>query len=63
MGDRGSDNHPEVGTRDKDVPWYSEELKLGDQARELLENYSRIPADEVETHVRKIVIGLLLRPI
>lgn len=46
-----------IGARDRDVPWYNPDLshKLGDTARELLENYSKIPAAEVEEHVYKIV--------
>ncbi|KAE9378513.1 methyltransferase domain-containing protein [Stipitochalara longipes BDJ] len=45
-----------IEARDKDVPWYHPDLgnKLGDSARELLENYSKIPAAEVENHVHKI---------
>ena len=41
----------------RDAPWYAEtiERKLGQPARELLENYSKIPADEIEGHVLKIV--------
>ena len=46
-----------IEAREKDVPWYNPELgnQLGDSARELLENYSKIPAAEVEYHVYKIV--------
>jgi hypothetical protein len=46
-----------IEAREKDVPWYNPEMgsQLGDSARELLENYSRIPAAEVEDHVYKIV--------
>jgi hypothetical protein len=44
-------------TRDKNVPSYKRDIgtKLGDSARELLEDYSKIPAAEVEEHVYKIV--------
>jgi hypothetical protein len=47
-----------IKAREKDVPWYDADIgnKLGDSARELLENYSNIPAAEVENHVYKIVI-------
>ena len=43
--------------RGKDVAWYREEIgdKLGVPARELLEQYSKIPPEEVESHVKKIV--------
>jgi hypothetical protein len=43
--------------RSKDVAWYSPSPggKLGPAARELLENYSRIPSEEVENHVKIIV--------
>jgi hypothetical protein len=40
-----------------DVAWYNEDVgnKLGPKAREILEEYSKIPADQVESHVSKIV--------
>jgi hypothetical protein len=43
--------------RSKDLPWYSPNPgdKLGPAARQLLENYSRIPPEEVEDHVKRIV--------
>lgn len=46
-----------IDRRSKDVPWYSSDMgnKLGDSARELLEKYSKIPADEVESHVYAVV--------
>jgi len=46
-----------IEAREKDVPWYNPEIgdKLGASARELLENYSKIPPAEVEDHVYKIV--------
>jgi len=45
-----------IGRRDKDVPWYVEKVgpKLGDAARELLQSYSKVPANEVEDHIYKI---------
>lgn len=51
------DAKTKIANRDNDVPWYNPNLgrKLGDSARELLENYSKIPAEEVEEHVYKIV--------
>ena len=47
-------------TNSTDVPWYNGDIgpKLGPKAREILEGYSKIPADQVESHVSKIV-GLL----
>jgi len=49
-----------IDNRDKGVPWYNPDLgqKLGDSARELLESYSKIPAEDVEDHVYKIVFSL-----
>lgn len=46
-----------IRTRAKDVPWYSANLgsKLGAPVRQLLENYSSIPADRVEAHVYAVV--------
>ena len=46
-----------IAARDKDVPWYVEDVgkKLGDTGRELFEKYSKIPADEVEAHIQKVV--------
>lgn len=46
-----------VYSRDKGVSWYSESVgtKLEGPARELLEKYSKIPPEEVENHVYKIV--------
>jgi hypothetical protein len=46
-----------IGMRDKKVPWYTESLdgKLGDAARTLLENYSKIPAEKVESHIYEVV--------
>lgn len=43
--------------RDGNVKWYSEDIsqRLQPSARELLEKYSKIPPDEVESHVYTIV--------
>ncbi|MCJ1391923.1 hypothetical protein MMC18_004790 [Xylographa bjoerkii] len=44
-----------VGDRNKDVPWYSEELEgVGPAAREVLEKYSKIPPEQVVPHVLEI---------
>jgi len=48
---------PRVGSHDKSVPWYRDSLpasKLSPQVRDLFETYSKIPADEVESHVYKL---------
>jgi hypothetical protein len=50
--------HPDGAVKgDTNVPWYANSIgtRLGKTARQLLENYSKIPADEVESHVFKIV--------
>lgn len=46
-----------IDARSKEVPWYSDSIgsKLDGPARDLLVNYSKIPADKVEEHVYKIV--------
>jgi hypothetical protein len=53
-----------IGSRDKDVPWYTDsiESRLGPSARKLLEEYSHIPADQVESHIYAIVSSLTLLP-
>jgi hypothetical protein len=46
-----------VGTKDKNVRWYTAELsdeKVHASTRELLENYSKIPSDQVVPHILKI---------
>ncbi len=52
-----------IEARAKDVPWYNPKIedKLGDSAREVLENYSKIPAAEVEDHVYKLVMFNIYR--
>ena len=38
------------------LPWYEPRLtEVGPEARELLENYSNIPSDEVVQHVNSVV--------
>jgi len=46
-----------IQERSTDVPWFYQSIgdKLGPSPREVLEHYSKIPADEVEAHVYKIV--------
>ncbi|KAF4611358.1 hypothetical protein G7Y89_g15655 [Cudoniella acicularis] len=49
------DTEAKIDLRDKNVPWYDPKLKkLGPSARELLENYSKIPPAEVEDHIYKM---------
>jgi hypothetical protein len=44
-------------TNSTEVAWYKEAIgpKLGPTARKILEEYSKIPADQLESHVSKIV--------
>ena len=50
------DGQAKVDQYSKDVPWYHKELgDLSPACRELLENYSHIPADEVIPHVLELV--------
>ena len=45
-----------VGTRDKTVEWYNTSLDdISDSTRDVLENYSKIPSDQVIPHCLKIV--------
>lgn len=38
------------------LPWYKKDLgEIKPHTRELFENYSHIPSEEVESHIRKIV--------
>ena len=41
----------------KDVPWFQAEIgsSLTEEGRRLLEDYSKIPHDEIEDHIYKIV--------
>lgn len=49
---------------DQDLPWYTAELQdLRPSARKLLETYSRIPPDQVVSHILAIVSGTLNFPI
>jgi hypothetical protein len=51
------DAQTRIGSRDKDVPWYTDSIgsRLGPSARKLLEEYSHIPADQVESHIYAVV--------
>ncbi len=40
----------------KDVPWYFKELaNLSPACRELFENYSHVPPEEVDSHIYELV--------
>ena len=48
--------NPDIKAQNKNVQWYKADLEtVSPQARELLENYSHIPPDEVIPHILKIV--------
>lgn len=48
--------HHQVGTHDKSVEWYNEQLEnVSEATRELLEKYSKIPADRIISHCLKVV--------
>lgn len=47
---------PSVGTRDKSVGWYDKTFPgLEPRARQLLEEYSHIPPEEVDQYVTAMV--------
>lgn len=46
----------QIGSRDRSVAWYDKTFSgVPEDARELLEKYSKIPPDEVEPHVLSMV--------
>lgn len=46
----------QIGSKDRSVAWYDKTFSgVPADARELLEKYSKIPSDEVESHVLAIV--------
>ena len=48
--------NPDIKAQIKNVQWYKADLEtVSPQARELLENYSHIPPDEVIPHILKTV--------
>lgn len=64
VGNRGAGGIAESGLEEfrkqigdnKNVPWYKKDLgAIDEQARELLEGYSRIPADDINRHVLDLV--------
>jgi hypothetical protein len=45
-----------IGSRSRDVGWYLKDLSdVKPSARDLLENYSKIPPEDVVKHVYEIV--------
>lgn len=47
---------PSIGSRDKSVGWYDKTFSgVQADARELLESYSHIPADQVNEYALKMV--------
>lgn len=51
-----TDNQVRADRLSKDVPWYHKEIEAFRPAgRELLENYSHIPPNDIEPHVFEIV--------
>lgn len=52
------DMHNSSGVPDEETWMYEEELPEGyEPARALLRDYSHIPAEDVDSHIRKIVRG------
>ena len=46
----------QVGTRDKDVPWYYDEVKnVPAKVRTLLKEWSGVAPEDVEAHILQIV--------
>ena len=56
-------DHPDtqIGGRDKNVPWWSDELQeLSPSTKELLMSYSGISSDQVLPHIYKVVGSAIL---
>ena len=46
----------QLGSRSRDVAWYSKDIsEIPEAAREVLEKYSKVPAENVKDHVTKVV--------
>lgn len=45
------------GARSVSWPWYHHEIgsELTEEAREVLEKYAKVPSDQVESHIYRIV--------
>lgn len=56
MDEPNASVRPKVGSKDKSVGWYDKDfLGIEPAARKLLEEYSRIPPDEVDQYVIAMV--------
>lgn len=67
VGGRTKGGLPEEFVRqigdNKNVPWYKKDLgEIDKQARELLEKYSRIPADDINRHILDLVSSTAVAP-
>lgn len=67
VGRGTKDGLPEEFTRligdNKNVPWYKKDLgEIDKQAHELLEKYSRIPADDIDRHILDLVSSTAVAP-
>lgn len=52
--------NPQIKARGKDVHWYKADIgPVSEPARQLLENYSRIPPDQVIPHIAQVVSLIL----
>lgn len=48
--------NPQIKARGKDVHWYKSDIgDVSEPARQLLEQYSRIPPDQVASHIAEVV--------
>ena len=48
--------NPQIKARGKDVHWYKADIgDVSEPARQLLEHYSRIPPDQVASHIAEVV--------
>lgn len=51
-----AESSPQVTTHDKSVLWYTPELQnIETPAREIFENYCKIPSDQVTSHILQVV--------
>lgn len=67
VGGRTNGGLPEEFARqigvNKNVPWYKKDLgEVDKQAHELLEKYSRIPADDINRHILDLVSSTAVAP-
>ena len=51
-----TDDQAQTDRFSKGLPWYQKSIEnFGPAGRELLENYSHIPPDEIDSHVLEMV--------